>query len=290
MSKNSIKKILISLKLSTEKSFELYYETVRDRNDIEVLKCSNSGVIILSKTDHIIKKYYIENTLINYWGSKNHISEDEYRRTKQFNHFILDKIWVDFGTGRGGILDVLNNVAKKTIAVELQKQARNYLIKKGYETYKSIDDIPYNNIEVVTLFHVFEHLINPIKILKKIKSKMTKNGIIIIEVPHANDVLLSKYDNKNFKKHTFWSQHLILHTKESLRLFIESAGFDIVDIYGVQRYPLANHLYWLSNGLPNGQNIFNEINIKSLNIEYETMLKNINMTDTLVCVARNHYD
>ena len=53
------------------------------------------------------------------------------------------------------------------------------------------------------MFHVLEHLPNQIDILKKLKNNLRKNGKIIIEVPSANDLLISLEDLKSFKKFTF---------------------------------------------------------------------------------------
>jgi hypothetical protein len=53
----------------------------------------------------------------------------------------------------------------------------------------------------------------------------------------------------SFKESTFWSEHLILHTKESLRKILEAVGFKNIKIEGLQRYPSANHLYLRHNRL-----------------------------------------
>ena len=87
----------------------------------------------------------------------------------------------------------------------------------GYNVHASIEDAEQNFFDVVTMFHVFEHLKNPIETLKSIRGKMAIGAKIIIEVPHANDFLISFLDNDKFKSFTFWSEHLILHTRKSFR-------------------------------------------------------------------------
>ena len=58
--KNTIKDLLIELGISSNESIVLYYPTVRDRDDVAVLKCTRSGVIILSRTDHMDITHYTE--------------------------------------------------------------------------------------------------------------------------------------------------------------------------------------------------------------------------------------
>ena len=98
--------------------------------------------------------------------------------------------------------------------------------------------------------------------------KIKKGGKIIIEVPHAKDILISYFNLESFKSFTFWSEHLILHTRESISRFLTVAGFKDVEVFGIQRYPLANHFYWLKEGKPGGHNILTDLNNKDINNQY----------------------
>ena len=131
------------------------------------------------------------------------------------------------------------------------------------------------------LNHVLEHLYDPIEILKKIKQKMNDNTLLIIEVPHANDFLISEYDCEQFKIFTFWSEHLILYTEKSIMNLLNIIGFSKISVSYYQRYNVFNHLGWLSNGKPGGHKTtkFNDVNlIKS----YNDFLINEKKTDTLI--------
>ena len=81
---------------------------------------------------------------------------------------------------------------------------------------------------------------------------LAKNGRMVIEVPSSEDVLLTLYDSEAFQRFTYWSQHLYLFNAETLRKLAEQAGLRIVSIQQYQRYPLSNHLYWLSQDKPGG--------------------------------------
>ena len=288
---NKIKTLLCELGVCTEQSITDFYPNVRDRDDVSVLICKKSGVIFLSTSDHMDFSHYVEKNDFNYWGTGDRKSavacghEDDHRRFRQFENIIVNKKWMDIGTGAGGILDLLSPISSETLAVEPQQSVREYLVKLGYNTYCTVDDVPDNDIEVATMFHVFEHLIDPINTLKVLKNKMAIGGKIIIEVPHAKDFLLSLLDLETFKAFTFWSEHLILHTRESLRVFLEKGGFSNVTVKGYQRYPLANHLHWLAKGKPAGHIIWDHLRTVMLDTEYENMLAQIDLTDTLIATA-----
>ncbi len=116
---------------------------------------------------------------------------------------------------------------------------------------------------------------------------MKKRAKIIIEIPHARDFLISFFENEAFKSFTFWSEHLILHTRESISLFLETAGFSKIIVNNFQRYPLANHLHWLSENKPGGHIAWSYLRTKSLDREYANMLSSIDKTDTLIVTAEN---
>ena len=283
---NKILTLLCSLGISDGQSVVPFYPKVRDRDDVSVLKCQKSGVIFLSRSDHMEISHYETKKDFRYWGAQDRKTailtghEDAKRRFEQFKNIVANKKWIDVGTGSGGILDLLSPISPETVAVEPQEGARNCLIESGYKVFPSVADVPLQNFEVATLFHVFEHLTDPIGTLEILRSKMSQGAKIIIEVPHAKDFLISFLDLDAFKSFTFWSEHLILHTRDSLRIFLERAGFSNVSIKGYQRYPLANHLHWLAKGKPGGH-------IVMVDMSYGDMLAQIDNTDTLIAVATN---
>ena len=85
-----------------------------------------------------------------------------------------------------------------------------------------------------------------------------------------------------YSNSTYWSQHLFLFNENTIMDLIEKSGLKINYIEQIQRYPMSNHLYWLSKGLPNGQNNYTIFNNKKLNDEYEKVLKREKICDTLL--------
>ncbi len=289
--RNEIKKILIDLSICDESSIEPYYPNVRDRDDVSVLKFNKSGVIFLLRSDHMDMSHYEEKEGFSYWSAEdrkhaaNATLEDNLRRKELLQHIVANRKWMDIGTGSGGTLDEVSPLASSTFAVEPQKPARESLKKSGYNVYSSIESVSESNFDVVTLFHVFEHFTNPLEELKLILQKMASQGKIVIEVPHAKDFLISFLDCESFKKFTFWSEHLILHTRESLTRFLECAGFEKIIITACQRYPLANHLHWLSKNKPGGHQKWAFLRTAELDSAYAQMLAQLDRTDTLIAIA-----
>ena len=289
--KQTIYDLLIELGISDKQSIIPFYPKVRDNDNISVLKCNKSEVILLSEISQADKSNYSEHDDFKYWDAldiKNarlKTFEDDERRYEQYKTIICNKKWLDIGTGTGGLLDKLAPLTTKTIAVEPQKQARKAIQESGYTVYPFITDVKESNFDIISLFHVFEHIDDPIRLLIDIKSKLNDNGTVIIEVPHARDFLISFLDIEAFKAFTFWSEHLILHTRESLRLFLQKAGFKNISISGFQRYPLANHLHWLAKEKPGGHIIWSQLSADDLDKSYSNILNRLDYTDTLIATA-----
>jgi len=131
------------------------------------------------------------------------------------------------------------------------------------------------------LNHVLEHLYDPIETLKQIKLKMKKKTLLIIEVPHANDFLINEYNCEKFKNFTFWSEHLILHTEQSLTKLLNIIGFSNIKITHYQRYNIFNHLCWLSKGTPGGHKT-TQFQDNDLINSYNNFLIKQQKTDTII--------
>lgn len=170
--------------------------------------------------------------------------------------------------------------------MEPQVGVHAWLQKFGYQIYADLTEVPQRHFEVVSLFHVFEHVTEPLAFLHKVRASMTPGGVVLIEVPHARDFLLSFIGLDAFKNFTFWSEHLLLHTRLTLETFLKAAGFQQISVRGCQRYPVANHLMWLAKGRPGGHKTWSELRTVPLDSAYEEMLSRLDMTDTLVATAR----
>jgi 2-polyprenyl-3-methyl-5-hydroxy-6-metoxy-1,4-benzoquinol methylase len=212
---------------------------------------------------------------------------DSDRRYNSYRQFITAKDICDFGCGAGTFLKRAQSIAMNVYGVELQKNYADELNNMGINCYESIQNIT-QPLDVVTLFHCLEHLPNPTSVLQSLRAslKTDGDGTLIIEVPHARDFVIENLKSREFIDFTLWSQHLVLHTRESLRLLLADAGFKNIIIEGVQRYSIANHFQWLSKKKPGGhKSLLSALQTPELIASYEKALARIDATDTIVAIA-----
>ena len=228
LKKNNIYQLLIKNKLIKNKNLSIFHSRTRDNKNLKSFIDRVTNVIFLEKTKKEI--YYINKktkkndakyTKTYYGKFKTSALNDSQRRLNQFRNFIKNKIVLDFGCGNGDFLYKSQNILKKGIGIDLGLAVKKYSDNKKINFFKKInqiDDLDFK-FDSIFLFHVFEHVVNPIEVLTQLQLKLKKNGNLIIEVPQANNFLLKKLKIKSFINFTLWSEHLILHTNKSLKCF-----------------------------------------------------------------------
>jgi len=269
---------------------------VRDNDKLDILQCDHCGLVFLSSYpnfDHIDNKFYEESKMRAEDKEKNieemleSAREDDERRYNYLKDKIKGKFIfiLDYGCGAGGFMEL----SGAKFGVEPEDQTRNYLKEKGYVIFKDLIECEKSGLkfDYITLFHTLEHLKHPREVLKQLKSLLNPGGRIVIEVPNADDALLTMYDCKAFSEFTYWAPHLYLFNSNSFYIMAKDLGMEVNYLKHIQRYSLSNHIWWLMEGKPGGQKIMSFLNDEKLMKEYERTLADMEVTDTILVELRN---
>lgn len=277
-------------------SFDCIHAGTRDIPSINVMKCVNCGMVQLDSSKYNTEENYARGGMLKnsygaiadktedmsweMWLEETKIDDD--RRYETLKEMCKGKNVLEFGCGNGGFLRRIKNVSASVTGIELMDESRKNIEEELIKVYKTIEEIEKNiKYDVVCMFMVIEHLNNPDEILQKIYEILNPDGILVCETPNAEDVLISKYQCKNFEDFTYWSEHVILFNSNTLERLMVRNGFRTKWNTQVQRYSLANHLYWLSQGKPGGHMKWIEFNEQNLNELYAKKLIESRRADTL---------
>lgn len=261
---------------------------VRDREELKIYECLECGLVFLSSFNHIDEEFYTESQmhLVDVIPSQkiNKTAKDTDRRIEFLKPLIEGKKILDFGCGYGGFLLKAQEIAKETWGIELDKKAQKFCSDNNIIMTEINQE---EKFDLITMFHVIEHLKDPVQILEQLKKRLHKNGKIVIETPNANDALLELYKNNGFQNFTYWGCHLFLYNLQTLCRLGEKAGFKVSVEKQIQRYPLSNHLYWLAANKPGGDSVFVQFNTPEINQHYTKILEELGMCDTILIILED---
>lgn len=210
-------------------------------NNLEMKQCLGCGLIWRKNFD-LPSKYYQN---YKYKISDNKIKErlsNSLERIRTFRKYIDLNNLCDFGTGEGIFLKALKMFGyDNVIGIEPNIKARQYAEANNLKVYnigieKIGDVIKDDNIHVVSLLHVIEHLKNPVQYLKIIYDSLRKGDKIVIETPNINAYSFRKL---KYKHKLIYPEHLFYFNEENLKLLLKQIGFKVV-IMGKRDFNQSN--------------------------------------------------
>jgi 2-polyprenyl-3-methyl-5-hydroxy-6-metoxy-1,4-benzoquinol methylase len=107
---------------------------------------------------------------------------------------------LDIGAGTGDFLLTAKENGWKTIGVEPSEKAKAIAIQKGIEFVVETQELESHSFDVITMWHVLEHVPNLDNQIKELKRLVKPNGTVIIAVPN-----FKSYDAKYYGK--FWAAY-----------------------------------------------------------------------------------
>lgn len=133
---------------------------------------------------------------------------------------------LDYGCGNGSFLKYAKAKFHKIKGVEFAPGMIEYCVNSGLEVVsEEVFKNQQERFDVITLFHVFEHLYNPDDYLMHFKNHLKENGLLLIAVPNPN-----AFDAKFYRDYwAAWDVPIHLHhfKEQTLIRFLEKFGFKL---------------------------------------------------------------
>jgi len=268
------------------------HDTIRYNLTPRPYRCGNCGFIFLFPRmtpdtekefyEKIYRSNYVKQTAKNQWEVS--LPETKARVSRFLNLFTPESRILEIGCASGSFLFEAKGHVKSVTGIELTESFVEYAKGRGLNVKKTLDDLPDHAFDLIFMFHVLEHIDDPIAFLKGVGKKLAPGGKLIVEVPNVDDILVSVYKINGHLDFYWEVAHHYYFSKKSLSTVLERAGYSF-EIIPLQRYDLSNHLNWMLTGKPGGQGRFSTIFSPALLEEYETCLKEQFLCDTIYAVA-----
>lgn len=201
-----------------------------------ITKCLKCNVAFTNPMpdENSISNYYPK----EYYGSENKkfsslfeklIVEFRRLRAKEVESICPSGTVLDVGCGRGWMLSILKDAGYTVIGTELTEGSatfakKNLLLDIRVGKFEDLN-IRDSSVDVLTMYHCFEHLHSPKEILKKAKSVLKDDGYLLISVPNFGSLQSQLSKGKWF--HLDVPRHLYHYSVGSLESLIEEAGFEV---------------------------------------------------------------
>lgn len=208
--------------------------------EFEISACAECGFQFTNPrpADDKLADYYKSEDYVSHSESKKGIINKLFlaarkytlkRKLKTVHNYSTGKSILDIGCGTGSFLDICKSSGYNTTGLEPEESARDYALKNygievfPIENFLSLDE---NLFDVITLWHVLEHVSDLNLYFKRFKELLNETGTLIIALPNRE----SK-DAKEYGK--YWAaydvpRHLYHFRKKDIKTLAEQNGFKLV--------------------------------------------------------------
>lgn len=154
--------------------------------------------------------YYKSDDYISHTDAKRGIMERVYRIVKKWAikqklNLVVErqpqgKTLLDIGAGTGDFLVAAKNRGWTVSGIEPNEEARKRAHEKSIQLVENFQTLPNQKFDVITMWHVLEHIPNLSETIQKLHELLNPNGVLIIAVPNYKS-----YDAQHYKE--FWAAY-----------------------------------------------------------------------------------
>jgi len=215
---------------------------------------------------------------------RNALPEAAMRRERMKHLLKKGSVVLEIGCASGYFLSLIRDLVAETHGVEPHIAYGDYAKGLGLTIFPDYVQCASAHYDVIFMFMTLEHLRDPVKSLKEIGSLLKKNGVLVIEVPNADDIMISTFNIEAFKSYYWQAPHNWYFSPKTLSRALDKAGFTTT-LIPVQRYDLSNNIVWMQEGKPGGQGKYVHILGEELTKMYASVLCQKFLCDTIVAIS-----
>lgn len=221
--------------------------------EFSLIKCSMCGLLYTWPVPG-------PDTIETYYESKDYISHNArsfsletfiYRQARFFalknklamiRKYVKQGLILDIGAGTGEFLNHCKKNGWQVYGIEPNAAAR----KIAFDLYgiqlmepELTDNYEKEHCDVITMWHVLEHVYDPLHQLNLNHSLLKPGGLLVLALPDHNS-----WDAQHYGK--FWAawdvpRHLFHFTEESIKFLAQRSGFHMLE-----KHPLKLDAYYIS--------------------------------------------
>lgn len=229
-----------SCNLCGQKNFQVIEE---DEKPFRVLRCGNCGLVFVDPLPemgklaaHYDPGYYEE------WikAQQKRRSRIWAERLRKLESYRSGGRLLDVGCGDGAFLLAAKqrgwSVEGTEISTYAAQRASDLLGVLVFNGELSAAPFPENEFDAVTLWHVLEHLADPMSCLLRVNRLLKPGGLVVIAVPNVNDLMMQAayriFKGRRLRLFSVHDReiHLYHFSATTLRAYLKKTGFDCLSL------------------------------------------------------------
>jgi len=183
-----------------------------------------------------IERYYQDENYVSHTDGNRTILEKIYQLVKKYN-LKKKEAWIkkytkkeaevlDVGAGTGSLVKFLKDRGWMSEGVEPNAKAREMARGKGLDLKPNLGGLGNKKYDLITLWHVLEHLPDLERDVREITKRLTDDGVLFVAVPNFRS-----YDAKHYG--TYWAaydvpRHLWHFSQNSIKKIFSEKGYSLV--------------------------------------------------------------
>lgn len=210
------------------------FKVLQDIPPYKVLECEQCALDFLHPqiTQDSLDDHYEEDYYASSWNKDD--TEIRYR-VKEVQSFKKGGKLLDIGCGAGRFIKLAKEFDFNVEGTELSKFASKYVEDKlsvpCHQGQLEDMQLKDNDYDIVTLWHVIEHLPDPLKVLKQIHRTLKDKGLLFVATPNEDFWYMRKNPKRADRVREDLIKvegHLYFFTAETLKKMMEKAGFKVI--------------------------------------------------------------
>ena len=206
--------------------------------EFQLFQRTDLDMLVTQPKPENLEPYYQSDSYISHTDSHTTVIDKIYQTVKKYNlrkkiglanrYVNTEKTLLDVGAGTGEFVLVAKQNGWSAKGIEPNKIAQKRAFEKGEKLYKDFESLKDSKFQIITLWHVLEHLPNLEEHINKLKNLLADNGTLIVAVPNFKSFDAQYYGN-------FWAgydvpRHLWHFSRGAMKTLFSKQGMKVVDI------------------------------------------------------------
>jgi len=186
---------------------------------------TDEAIIDYYQTNHTEQSEVVESDTDNFYTV---IYNGGLQTIKQNNPNIFKVL--DIGCSSGTFLDLAKQQNLSTYGVELNKAEFEFVKKKGHTVFNELlENLSFDTkFDAITMWDVFEHIVDGEFYLNTMKNLLTENGVIFLQIP-SSDSLAAKILQEHCNMYD-GLEHVNLYGVETIKRLAKKCDLEVLNI------------------------------------------------------------